>query len=187
MYTPPEPVKPVEPWSFAMSNTLDHAEAVEELGNRLAAICTAVNISPILGRLYAVIYLSHEAVSLDELREALGTAKSTASVSIRKLLETGAVKRERRADDRRDYYALGASLGTVVHDWVQASLRREVAALGELARGIGRELDTPRGDGWPDATDREVLAARLEATARFAATREASFRAVTDDAPSSMG
>ncbi len=181
MYVPPVPQPEREPWRFATTTSLDHPVAVDELGERLGRLCLLVGLNPMLGRLYAVLYLSARAISLDELRETVGAAKSTVSVSIRKLLDSGVVQKHRRLEDRRDYYTAVADPAVVVQLWHQAFLARELAALGELTRGIRRELADPRGEAWPDPQECQVLRGRLDQAAAFATAAEGCFRAVTGE------
>lgn len=56
------------------------------------------------GRLYAVLYLSPEPMSLADLSEVTGIAKSTTSVALRRLERLRFVRRLPRTSDRRDYY-----------------------------------------------------------------------------------
>jgi DNA-binding transcriptional regulator GbsR (MarR family) len=63
-------------------------------------------MSPIAGRLFAVLLLSDEPRSLDELAETLEVSKASVSTDARRLLERGIVERVTHAGDRRDYYEL---------------------------------------------------------------------------------
>jgi DNA-binding transcriptional regulator GbsR (MarR family) len=61
-------------------------------------------LSPIAGRLYAILLLSDEPQSLDDLAAALGVSKASVSTDARRLFERGIVERVTRPGDRRDYY-----------------------------------------------------------------------------------
>jgi DNA-binding transcriptional regulator GbsR (MarR family) len=63
-------------------------------------------MSPIAGRLFAVLILSPGPRSLDELAAELGVSKASASTDARRLLERGIVRRVTHTGDRRDYYEL---------------------------------------------------------------------------------
>ena len=63
-------------------------------------------MSPIAGRLFALLLLADEPQSLDELADTLGVSKASVSTDARRLLERGIVERVTRAGDRRDYYEL---------------------------------------------------------------------------------
>ncbi len=58
------------------------------------------------GRMLALLLLSAEALSLDELAEALQVSKASASTNARLLERMGALERVGRPGDRRDYYGV---------------------------------------------------------------------------------
>ena len=74
--------------------------------DRLGDAAEADGLSPIAGRLFALLMLAPEPRSLDELAEALGVSKASVSTDARRLLERGIVERTRRTGDRRDFYEL---------------------------------------------------------------------------------
>jgi len=63
-------------------------------------------LSPIAGRLFAMLLLSDAPQSLDEIAAALDVSKASVSTEARRLIERGVAERVRRAGDRRDYYEL---------------------------------------------------------------------------------
>lgn len=63
-------------------------------------------LSPIAGRLFAMLLLSDAPRSLDEIAAGLEVSKASVSTEARRLVERGVVERTRRAGDRRDYYEL---------------------------------------------------------------------------------
>jgi DNA-binding transcriptional regulator GbsR (MarR family) len=74
--------------------------------DRLGDAAEADGLSPIAGRLFALLLLAPEPQSLDELAESLGVSKASVSTDARRLLERGIVERTRRTGDRRDFYEL---------------------------------------------------------------------------------
>jgi DNA-binding transcriptional regulator GbsR (MarR family) len=63
-------------------------------------------LSPIAGRLFAMLLLSEAPRSLDDIAAALEVSKASISTEARRLVERGVVERVRHAGDRRDYYEL---------------------------------------------------------------------------------
>ena len=61
-----------------------------------ARVCQIYGIPPNLGRLYALLYLSAAPMSLAELSDAAGLAKSSTSVALRRLERYGFVRRQPR-------------------------------------------------------------------------------------------
>ena len=58
----------------------------------------------IAGRIYGLLLLSAEGLSLDDLTERLGVSKASASTNARLLEQRGVVERYHVTSDRRDYY-----------------------------------------------------------------------------------
>src|SRR5262252_4482875 len=74
--------------------------------DRLGDAAEADGLSPIAGRLFALLLLAPEPQSLDELAGTLGVSKASVSTDARRLLDRGIVERTRRTGDRRDFYEL---------------------------------------------------------------------------------
>jgi len=74
--------------------------------DRMGQAAESDGLSPIAGRLFAILLLTDEPRSLDELAETLGVSKASISTEARRLLERRVVERVTRPGDRRDYYAL---------------------------------------------------------------------------------
>ncbi len=74
--------------------------------DRLGDAAEADGLSPIAGRLFALLMLAAEPQSLDELAASLGVSKASVSTDARRLLDRGIVERTRRTGDRRDFYEL---------------------------------------------------------------------------------
>jgi DNA-binding transcriptional regulator GbsR (MarR family) len=61
-------------------------------------------ISPVMGRLWAVLYLSPEPMTMDDMVDAVGITQGHASTNLRALLRLGLVHKSWRPGDRKDYY-----------------------------------------------------------------------------------
>lgn len=93
-------------------------------------------MSPIAGRLFALLILSDGPRSLDELAEALEVSKASVSTDARRLLERGIVERSTRAGDRRDYYELAP-------DFFAQVIRSRVARWRRIQQLISDVRATP--------------------------------------------
>jgi len=63
-----------------------------------------LGVHPLAGRLFAILFLAPEPLALDELCERVGAAKSSVSVTLRRLLTVRVVERLPPRPDRRDFY-----------------------------------------------------------------------------------
>ena len=116
--------------------------------DRLAMLFENDGQPPIAGRIFGLLLLSDDALSLDELAEALGVSKASASTNARLLAQLGVVEQVRRPGSRRDYYRMVPDLFERSHG----------AAAGALAavhrsdrRGAAHPADGERrgaASGW---------------------------------------
>jgi DNA-binding transcriptional regulator GbsR (MarR family) len=74
--------------------------------DRMGIAAESDGLSPIAGRLFALLLLADEPRSLDDLADGLGVSKASVSTDARRLLERGIVERVAVAGDRRDFYQL---------------------------------------------------------------------------------
>jgi DNA-binding transcriptional regulator GbsR (MarR family) len=74
--------------------------------NRMGHSAETDGMSPIAGRLFALLLLSDHPLSLDELADQLEVSKASVSTDARRLLERQIVERVSVPGDRRDYYQL---------------------------------------------------------------------------------
>lgn len=100
-----------------------------------AELCARHGLSGVAGALWAHLLLAPGPVSLDELVDATGAAKSTVSVSVRRLEAAGLARRVWQPGDRRDHYvgsgspaALGRLLRQGWLDGGEALLRASAEA-----------------------------------------------------------
>jgi DNA-binding transcriptional regulator GbsR (MarR family) len=146
---------------------LDEQLSFDALRERFAELCgraaAVYGLNPLLGRLYGMLFLSPEPLSLDELSELVGAAKSTVSVAIRGLETYRVVRREWRKGDRRDFYSARDDFPGMLQDWYLTFFQRELR-YGEQANSTAREalLRSAGSAGWPAAEQRAVLLDRLD-------------------------
>jgi DNA-binding transcriptional regulator GbsR (MarR family) len=72
--------------------------------DRVASLFEHDGLPPIAGRIFALLLLSEEARSLDQLSDELGVSKASASTNARLLARFGLIEPVRRPGSRRDYY-----------------------------------------------------------------------------------
>jgi DNA-binding transcriptional regulator GbsR (MarR family) len=80
------------------------ASAPDEFVERLAVAMEADGLPRIAGRIFGLLLLSEQALSLDTISESIGASKASASVNTRLLEQRGLIERVSHQGDRRDYY-----------------------------------------------------------------------------------
>ena len=103
-----------------------------EVAGRLSQ---SMGLSEIAGQLYALLYLSPEPISLNEMVEKLKISKASASVNIRALEGWGAAKRVWVKGNRRDHYAPDRDIWKIATSRLKIGLERRISeASGAIER-----------------------------------------------------
>jgi DNA-binding transcriptional regulator GbsR (MarR family) len=83
----------------------ERLQAVEdefvELWNNMA---TLWGISPTMARIHGLLYITGEALSMDDIMQRLGISRGNVSMNLSKLVEWGLVKKIHQRGDRKEYY-----------------------------------------------------------------------------------
>lgn len=79
-------------------------KAIERFIERAGMLWEEDGLPRIAGRIFALSLLSEEALSLDEIAEALGVSKASVSTDTRLLERMGFLERITKPGDRKDYY-----------------------------------------------------------------------------------
>ena len=79
---------------------------------RLATALERDGFPRIAGRIYALLLISDEELTLDDIAQGLSASKASASANTRLLEEKGLVETLSRSGDRRNYYRISNDLFT---------------------------------------------------------------------------
>jgi DNA-binding transcriptional regulator GbsR (MarR family) len=104
--------------------------------DRLALLFENDGLPPIAGRIFGLLLLSDDALSLDQLAESLGVSKASASTNARLLAQLGVVEQVRRQGSRRDYYRMAPDLFERSMAQRLARWRRFTEVIGEGRRTL---------------------------------------------------
>jgi DNA-binding transcriptional regulator GbsR (MarR family) len=143
-------------------------ETVDQFASGCARTMGMYGVNPLMGRLFGVLFLSPEPLTLDALSEQVGAAKSTVSVAIRKLAGAHLVRRQWKKGDRRDYWEAVSDPHTVIEEWTHHFFEPEGRTWNEITSIAMEALDH---DNLPDAlpdTDRDEVRARIQGWETFA-------------------
>lgn len=91
----------------------------------------SLSINPVVGQLYALLYIRPAPVSLDEMTEKLKTSKGNASINIRILENWQAVKKVLIKGSRKDYYTAETDFLKIITNRINEGLTRRLAATAE--------------------------------------------------------
>lgn len=84
------------------SEMLEEAEGI--VIDAIAETMDLYGVTPSIGRLYAILYFSEEAMTLDQMGKSLGMSKPSMSTGIHSLLDIEMVQKVWRKGERKDLY-----------------------------------------------------------------------------------
>ncbi len=105
------------------------------------------------GRMYGLLLLQEEALSLGEMAEMLQVSKASVSTNARRLEQMDVVEKTTKPGDRRDYYRIGPQA-------FEERMRRIRGRLEEMVESV--EVILPAVDGEKRPKSRQRLRLQLE-------------------------
>ena len=127
--------------------------------------CDAVRILGLpksIGEIYGLLYVTREALSLDDLVGRLGMSKGSASQGLKTLRELGAVKESKVVEGRRSYYEPDVELKQLVGGFIKEQVRPRLASGEEKLEHLRGMVERMPGDARAD-----FYAGRLERLGRW--------------------
>ena len=104
-------------------------------------------ISEMAGKIYAALYLSPGALSLDEICGQVGASKGNVSVQVRELLALGMVRKASVRSSRRHYYEAVTDLWAIATEVIGRRLEQEAQTLLHALQSLEPELASGPGAG----------------------------------------
>lgn len=118
---------------------------VEGMG---AAAATSGVLTQLQGRIFGLLYLHDQPLSLDGISDELQQSKSNVSVQVRGLLDWHLVKQVRIVGSRRDHYEAATDFRRVMQEIVERrfrwNLRQVLASTDETERTLASDTESER-------------------------------------------
>lgn len=100
------------------------------------------SLSPIIGQIYGLLFISPEPVSLNDIVKKTGISKGSASINVRILESWGAVKKVWVDNSRRDYYEANPDTLDIIFRRIKEGLTKRLSEseekLIELEKKYGK-------------------------------------------------
>ena len=123
-----------------MNNRLTEAEDVF-LG-KVNQICNKFGLNNIMAQLYAILYLSNNPMSLNDMVERLKISKGSVSINIRALERYGAVRKVWVKGSRRDYYTAETDISKVIMDRIKTMAQRRLSEVDDMVTSSYHALNS---------------------------------------------
>jgi DNA-binding transcriptional regulator GbsR (MarR family) len=92
----------------------------------------------LIGRLFALLYLSPEPLCLDQIAHKLRISKASASITVRQLAAWQAVHKVEDTESRRDFYEAELRFGVILKNGLLPGLHKKLRSAGmQIDRTLG--------------------------------------------------
>ena len=129
-----------------------------------------------MGAIFAVLYLSPSAMSLDELVKQTGLTKGAISTNVRALARMGLVRPSTKLGDRKDYYEAETDFYKSIRAILKERQNSEFDSAVQSVRETLEKLEA--GVGVDDEAERQFMLKRVRALQSFFDALDGLVRAV---------
>jgi DNA-binding transcriptional regulator GbsR (MarR family) len=117
---------------------------------------TRWGVNRTVAQVHALLYLSAEACTAEEIGEALSVARSNVSTSLKELQNWNLVQTESRIGDRRDFFRTSSDVWALFLTIIDQRVEREIVPTMKMLNAC---LETARSEGPSQAVVRSRIAA----------------------------
>ena len=121
---------------------------------------TRWGVNRTVAQVHALLYLSSESLTAEEIAEALSVARSNVSTSLKELQNWGLIEVDSRIGDRRDYFRTSSDVWTLFLTVVEQRVEREIVP-------TMRVLERLTGEARAERQGQPVVATRIAALEVF--------------------
>lgn len=120
-------------------------------------LASAWGINRTMGQIHALLYISPEPLSMDDIIERLKISRGSASMNLRALEDWGVIQRLHFTGDRREYFRSLTDVWELFNTILRERKRREFdPLLRSLQQFLGETSEQPADPGVADFRDRLV-------------------------------
>lgn len=113
-----------------MSISKEKQKLIEEIGLRLEA---RLHIAPLAARIYALLTLSsYEGLTFEEVREIIGSSKSSTSVNLNVLIQLKHIEYYTKPGDRKRYFRVAKYFQLTTLEVYHESLENEIKLVEKI-------------------------------------------------------
>jgi len=120
-------------------------EAREKFIQAWGALGTNWGINRTMAQIHALLLISPESLSADEIMEALNISRGNANMNIRALINWGLVKKEHKPKERREYFFAEKDIWQVAKQVTIERRKRELKPVLKVLKEL-KEIDGDQND-----------------------------------------
>ena len=105
---------------------MEFKEAKTKFVQTWGALGSQWGINKTMAQIHALLMVSHEAISMEDIMEELKISRGNASMNLRALMDWGIVYKEYKAGERRDYFTAEQDLDELAVKIAKERSKREI-------------------------------------------------------------
>lgn len=143
-------------------------EVSREFINNLGRVADFFGFNRLMGQLYAVLFLSPDPLTLDDMVDKLKSSKGNVSINIRALERWGLVRQIYKWADRKNYYEAETDIWKAISGILQERERKESQQMVDSLNHSIQMLEKVSKDaGGEEATTAQFYLERMEVLRRL--------------------
>ncbi|MCB0395518.1 MAG: transcriptional regulator [Flavobacteriales bacterium] len=105
---------------------MDYKQAREEFIQAWGSLGSSWGINHTMAQIHALLMISPDAMTTDEVMEQLGISRGNANMNLRALIGWGIVRKESRPGDRKEYFSAEKDVWVLATQVAQERKKREL-------------------------------------------------------------
>lgn len=127
----------------------------------------SLGVGRVLGQIYAYLYFSPEAQTLDDLTKALGISKGSASMGVRQLEQWGGVEKIWVKGDRKDYYRARDRFGKLLKNAMLELVGKRIQSSVKLMQEVEEDIASKESSAEKLTDEDRFIRQKLAALKKF--------------------
>lgn len=124
---------------------MELAEAKQKFIEAWGKLGSEWGINRTMAQVHALLLISPEALTTEDIMEALSISRGNANMTLRELMDWGLVEKQHRAGERKEYFFADKDTWNIAKQVARERKKRELEpilkVLGELSQVKGNEKD----------------------------------------------
>lgn len=151
----------------ALKTPLNLSASQMEMIDAGGRLCQLIGVPRSVGQIYGLLFMSTNALSLDDIATRLGMSKGSASTGTRQLMAWRAIRHVWVPGERRDHFVVDPDLGNLIRSTYGEFLKPRMNSSSERIERIAAALKEEETGGDLSEADYQTCTKRLETLQRM--------------------
>lgn len=143
------------------------SQSRQQVVQTVGRLCQRLGLPRSSGQIYGLLFSSAEPLSLDDMVDALGMSKASASIGTRQLMSWGLIHQAWKPGERRDFFEAVTDPAAVIQGALADVIRPYLTASRKRLQTILAELEADREQGVLTDEESRIFIERLRKLDRF--------------------